>query len=151
MCRHPIAEIPNDILPDNPTPETVRDTLAGMLLQSELSEDEIQMILFIYPDYEVDKAYAQDDLFRYENKLYKVNQAHTSAIQWVPGQGTDALYSVCAPAGVIPDWVQPQGAHDAYQIGDQVAFNGRIYKSKINANVWSPSVYPAGWEDMGPT
>jgi len=25
-------------------------------------------------------------------------------------------------------------------------FNGLTYESVIDANVWSPSVYPAGWE-----
>lgn len=44
-----------------------------------------------------------------------------------------------------PEWVQPTGAHDAYSIGDRVAFNGADYESKINGNVWSPTAYPAGW------
>lgn len=45
-----------------------------------------------------------------------------------------------------PDFVQPTGAHDAYQTGDIVNYNGVLYKSKIDNNVWSPDVYPAGWE-----
>ena len=45
-----------------------------------------------------------------------------------------------------PDFVQPTGAHDAYQTGDIVNYNGVLYKSKINNNVWAPDVYPAGWE-----
>ena len=45
-----------------------------------------------------------------------------------------------------PDFVQPTGAHDAYQTGDIVNYNGVLYKSKINNNVWAPDVYPSGWE-----
>lgn len=45
-----------------------------------------------------------------------------------------------------PDFVQPTGAHDAYQTGDIVNYNGVLYKSKIDNNVWAPDVYPAGWE-----
>lgn len=45
----------------------------------------------------------------------------------------------------IPDWVQPTGAHDAYNKGDKVRFEGDVYESLIDGNVWSPSVYPAGW------
>ena len=45
----------------------------------------------------------------------------------------------------IPDWVQPTGAHDAYNKGDKVRFEGNVYESLIDGNVWSPSVYPAGW------
>lgn len=46
----------------------------------------------------------------------------------------------CAP------WVQPTGGHDAYQTDDCVTFQGNTYESLINANVWSPAVYPAGWQ-----
>lgn len=45
----------------------------------------------------------------------------------------------------IPEWVQPTGAHDAYQVGDQVAFEGKVYASLISSNVWSPAAYPQGW------
>ena len=34
-----------------------------------------------------------------------------------------------------------------YNIGDIVSYNGKLYKSIINANVWAPDVYPAGWEE----
>lgn len=47
-----------------------------------------------------------------------------------------------------PEWVQPLGAHDAYQVGDRVTFEGKIYESTIAANVWSPAVYPAGWTEI---
>ena len=50
----------------------------------------------------------------------------------------------------IPEWVQPTGAHDAYQTGDEVRFEDRHYRSVIDGNVWSPADYPAGWEDLGP-
>ena len=54
-----------------------------------------------------------------------------------------------APEGDVPAaWVQPTGAHDAYQTGDVVSFEGRVYRSTINRNVWSPSAYPRGWEKV---
>ena len=46
----------------------------------------------------------------------------------------------------IPDWVQPTGAHDAYQKGDKVRYNSAVYESLINGNVWSPDAYPQGWK-----
>lgn len=45
-----------------------------------------------------------------------------------------------------PEWVQPTGAHDCYNTGDKVTYNGQHYVSKIDGNVWSPDAYPAGWE-----
>jgi hypothetical protein len=38
------------------------------------------------------------------------------------------------------------GAHDAYKIGDRVRFEGKVYESTIDANVWSPLVY--GWQEV---
>lgn len=45
-----------------------------------------------------------------------------------------------------PEFVQPTGAHDAYNTGDKVTYNGKHYISTMDGNVWSPDAYPAGWE-----
>ena len=45
-----------------------------------------------------------------------------------------------------PEFVQPTGAHDAYQIGDRVLYNGKVYESTIANNAYSPDVYPQGWK-----
>lgn len=45
-----------------------------------------------------------------------------------------------------PEFVQPTGAHDAYNTGDKVTWNGKHYISKMDGNVWNPDAYPAGWE-----
>lgn len=44
------------------------------------------------------------------------------------------------------DFKQPTGAHNAYMSGDIVNYNGKVYKSVIDNNVWSPDTYPYGWE-----
>ena len=51
--------------------------------------------------------------------------------------------------GVGPaEWVQPTGAHDAYGRGDRVLFDGAVFESLIDGNVWSPTGYPAGWRKI---
>lgn len=48
-----------------------------------------------------------------------------------------------------PEFVQPQGAHDAYYNGDKVTYNGEHYvciAPEGTACVWSPSAYPNYWE-----
>lgn len=45
-----------------------------------------------------------------------------------------------------PEYVQPTGAHDAYNTGDKISFNGKKYTCKMNGCVWSPDVYPSAWE-----
>lgn len=110
----------------------------------ELSEEELIEMIDLYPEYEVGKTYAIDDIFRYDNKFYKVVQAHTSQVDWIPSE-LPALYLSLMPENVIPEWVQPTGSHDAYHTGDKVIFGGKVYESLIDANTWSPSDYPQGW------
>ena len=112
-------------------------------LLSDLSPEDLEFILSKYPSYEVDFAYSEGKKFVYRSKLYKVVQAHTSQSGWQPDL-VPALYTEVMPEGVIGPWRQPLGAHDAYMTGDRVLFNGEVYISKIDNNVWSPDVY--GWE-----
>ena len=48
----------------------------------------------------------------------------------------------------IKDFVQPTGSHDAYAKGDKVRFEGKVYESLIDNNVYSPAAYPAGWKEI---
>jgi len=50
------------------------------------------------------------------------------------------------PAEEWPEWIQPIGAHDAYQMGDKVTHNGRRWISTHNGNVWQPGVF--GWAEQ---
>jgi hypothetical protein len=86
---------------------------------------------------------------KYLDKVYQCLQAHMTLENWTP-PATPALWQevVETPIEYLP-WKQPTGAHDAYNIGDKVTFNGHLWESLINANVWSPTVYPAGWKDLG--
>lgn len=47
-----------------------------------------------------------------------------------------------------PEWVQPTGSHDAYNTGDRVTYNGKVYESTMDGNTWSPDVYPQGWTEV---
>lgn len=49
-----------------------------------------------------------------------------------------------APTGTVPAFVPGK----VYAAGDLMTFGGFTWKSKINANVWSPTDYPAGWEKV---
>lgn len=86
--------------------------------------------------------------WRHEDKLYRVNagQGHTIQADWAPDKAV-SLFSLAAnPAEEWPEWIRPTGAHNAYKKGDKVAYKGKMYISKIEANVWAPDAYPAGWE-----
>lgn len=81
----------------------------------------------------------------WEEVAYTVIQEHMT----VTGQTPDLVPALwVADVDPCSDWVQPTGGHDAYNIGDCVLFNGNTYESLINSNVWSPAVYPAGWQQL---
>ena len=81
-----------------------------------------------------------------ELALYKVVQGHTSQSDWQP-RNTPALFTRIQLDEVL-DWVQPSGAHDAYQVGDQVIYpsgSAQVWESKVNANVFAPGVVIGQW------
>ena len=47
-----------------------------------------------------------------------------------------------------PEYVQPQGAHDAYKIGDKITYKGKKYICQMNGCVWTPDDYPKGWQEV---
>lgn len=115
------------------------------VLADQLTDAELTKLGELYPDWEVGVDYVIDDVISYHNELYKVIQAHTSQADWAPNIATN-LFTKVAPAGVIAEWIQPAGAHDAYDTGDQVTWNGFTWQSDIDANVWEPGVY--GWTQL---
>ena len=79
----------------------------------------------------------------YDTLVIKCLQSHYR-MTFLPEE-TPALFLFRTP-DVCADFVQPAGAHDAYNIGDCVIYNSVEFISLIDANVWSPEAYPQGWE-----
>lgn len=96
----------------------------------------------LFPAWETGKAYAVNDRVQYNGTLYKCIQAHTSQSDWMPS-ATPALWKTVS-VDEYPEWVQPTGAHDAYNKGDKVSYNGKHYVCTADANAYAPDVY--GWE-----
>ena len=97
----------------------------------------------LFPTWVAGKAYAVNDRAQYNGTLYKCVQAHTSQSDWTP-DATPALW-VAVSVDEYPEWVQPTGAHDAYNIGDKVTYNGQHYVCTSGGNIYAPDVY--GWEE----
>ena len=125
---------------------------AMQIYAQTLTDEQAMEIAAVYPSYEVGKLDKVDEMLTYgtngvgDPQLYRVVQEHTSQIDWTP-DSTPALYT---PIGLTDDgypiWSQPTGAHDAYNTGDIVEYNGKMYKSLIDGNVYNPEVYTDGWE-----
>lgn len=122
-----------------------------MFAQSLESEKALE-IAVLYPKYEAGKSYQAGTYITHgvntvgDPQLYKVVQSHTSQEDWKP-ENTPSLYEpIGLTDGGYPIWSKPSGAHDAYNTGDIVDYNGTLYKSLIDGNVYSPDEYAAGWE-----
>ena len=121
-------------------------------LDADTQADKILEIPSTFPKYVVGKTYKVKDIFQYgENavgdpQLYQVLQEHTSAAEWTPDTAASLYKKVGVTEDGFPEWVQPLGASDAYNTGDIVSYNGVLYESIIDGNVWTPDTYPQGWE-----
>lgn len=101
----------------------------------------------LFPFWDIDINYNIGDRCRdrITKLLYKCVQAHTSQSDWEPSNTPALWVQVAEPGEEWPEWIQPIGAQDAYNLGDKVSHNEKHWTSTANANVWEPGVY--GWEE----
>ena len=125
---------------------------AVQMFAASLDAEQAMEIATVYDAWKPDEAYSAGAYITHgknstgDPQLYKVVQAHTSQADWFPAN-TPALYEpIGLNAAGYPMWSRPTGAHDAYNTGDIVDYNGTLYKSIIDGNVYAPDEYPAGWE-----
>lgn len=111
-----------------------------------LTDEDALQAVGLFPQWVVEHNYVVGERLQYNGVLYRVIQAHTSQADWTPDI-TPALFVVVS-LDECPDFVQPTGAHDAYNKGDKVTFEGKHYISLIDGNVYSPTAYPAGWQEQ---
>ena len=100
----------------------------------------------LYPVWADDVSYVAGDRVRYDGVLYKCLQDHTAQVDWTPTAAPSLWAKVLIPdSDTIPEWEQPDSTN-GYSKGDKVKYNGAVYESLIDNNVWSPDAYPAGWQ-----
>lgn len=103
-----------------------------------LTDDEAAYVPMMFERWEPDKSYEIGRRVCYQDKLYKVLQAHTSQDAWEPDVATSLFAEVLIPdPSVIPEWVQPSSTNP-YMKGDKVRHNGSVWISLIDNNVWEP-------------
>lgn len=122
-------------------------TLLELAVQSLEPADALEGVE-LFPTWKTGTAYEVGYKVRHGGILYACLQAHTSQAGWEPGAAPSLWAKVLIPdPDVIPDWEQPDSTN-AYKKGDKVRFDGKIYESLIDNNVWSPAAYPAGWREV---
>ena len=130
--------------------KSMSDVVNQFVLFSNLTDEQMEGILNNYPILEVGDTAQEGMVYNITGTLYKaIKTVRIDDENWL---GNDSLFTKFIPEDdgegqeIIGDWVQPQGSHDAYHIGDKVIFEGTVYESTIDNNTWSPTDYPQGWE-----
>lgn len=111
-----------------------------------LPDDKAQDNIALYPHWKDDAHYDVNYRVQYDDVVYKCLQAHDAQTQWTPTDAPSLWAKVLVPSpDVIPDWEQPDSTNP-YMTGDKVRYNGKVYESLIDNNVWSPDTY--GWKEV---
>ena len=127
---------------------------ALQMFAMSLNDEKAMEVATIYDPWIDGKSYSVGDFLTYgvnsvgEPQLYKVVQAHTSQADWTPNVTASLYVAIGLDEQGYPVWSQPTGAHDAYNKGDIVNYNGTLYESLIDGNTYSPEAYPAGWKEV---
>lgn len=108
-----------------------------------LNDEQAETVTELFPEWGVGIKYTVGDRRQYDSLLYRCVQAHTSQDDWTP-PAVPALW-VRTSTEEWPEWIQPTGAHDAYNKGDKVSHNGKHWISDVDANIWEPGGY--GWSE----
>jgi len=117
-----------------------------------LTEEQALECVRLYRPWEVGRVLAVGEYITYgtnsvgDPQLYKVIIEHTCQADWTPANSPSLFDAIGLDEDGYPVWSQPTGAHDAYNTGDIVNYNGTLYKSLIDGNTYSPEAYQAGWE-----
>ena len=110
---------------------------------ASLTDEDGACVPMLFERWVANKYYIIGDRVCYEDNLYKVLQNHTSYEVYTPDIAVSLYAKILIPnPSVVPEWEQPDSTN-AYKKGDRVMFEGQLYESTINSNVWAPNVY--GW------
>lgn len=144
----------NYVIEDNPSFQeaqyNIQEKLALSFLFENLSDSQAVQVPMLFEEFDGNGvAYAVGKRVMYKGVLYKVIQAHTSQADWTPDAAPSLFAKVINETidGSIPEFVQPDSTNP-YMKGDKVKFNGKVYESLIDNNVYSPEAYPQGWKEI---
>lgn len=120
-------------------------------MSTSLDDEEALDNVDVFPKWKVGVEYKEEDVnkarVRYNEVLYKVISPHISQEDWTPDVAVSLYVKVHQqdPGDEYPDWVQPTGAHDAYEYGEKVSHLLKEDGSKRHwisifegLNVWEP-------------
>lgn len=126
------------------TTTAARSAATTAVLADTLSDTDLAAVTPLYPTWTPTGRYTRNDLAVYKDQLYRCLQDHTAQADWTPPVAVSLWVAVRQASSGPAEWEQ-RPAENPYMKGDEVVFNGKVYKSLIDNNTWSPGAYPQGW------
>ena len=115
-----------------------------MWIESTITEDEkTELDNLARENTKAENSYAplQEQIENIYNELANIKSRLDNLENGQEGEETEP-----SETEEYPDYIQPTGAHDAYNTGDKITYNGKKYVCKMDGCVWNPDTYPQGWE-----
>ena len=129
----------------------MNDLVKKFIIADNLTEEQKNEIISQYRAIALGDTVYPDEVVNINGELFKMVQSLAVTIHdesWLQEGSifSPFLQTEIDDTPVIEEFRQPTGAHDAYQTGDKVLFNGEVYESTMDNNIWSPADYPQAWE-----
>lgn len=101
---------------------------ALVTLRESATDEQALKVPSLYPAWKPGMDCKAGDRVQHRGVLYKVLQAHTSHADWVPGEGTESLYTRIdeTHAGTLTDPI-PYSGNMALEAGKYYSQSGAVY------------------------
>ena len=123
--------------------------LAMQDFAESVGDDKAYKYPSLFPAWCSGMDYAKDDRVERGGKLWRCLQPHKAIEEWAPdADGTEALWVEVAAPGEYREIKQGMLSTEAFSIGEIGWYQTKdnLFRSLIDANVYTPDDYPAGWE-----
>ena len=84
-----------------------------------------------------------------DGALYRCETTHTSQADWTPDVAPSLWSRVLTSTTDVLPWVQPDSTNP-YKKGDRVLWDGKVWESAVDNNVWMPGAVGSEklWEEV---
>lgn len=119
-------------------------------LQNALSnktDSERSKMPLLHDGWRIGRECVIDLVYLYEGDLYRCRQTHTTQAGWEPDK-TEALFKKLMYRDgirIIPEVIT---TGDMFALDELGWWGDVLYRSKVNANVYTPAVYPDNWDEV---
>lgn len=120
------------------------EVLAALVQQTDVADslpDEVVGRMQPYfPRWDATATYAVGDRVTYgdgDGDVYRCLQDHAAQEAWTPSDAPSLWAKVLTSTTDVLPWVQPDSTNP-YMAGDRVIWDGKVWESTIDNNVWMP-------------